>query len=166
MSFISAGKHDPNALSIADTKVASFIMGNLTKTLREDEQNIQINLSRNINPVGLKHASWKLLRENDNNSNVPEDIAQKLIDSLCEIDSAGNKVPADNLSDIERYGVGFRPRQTMFKKPKEARRVLQYILNEILADTKLNTLHPGWDSNLTSNTYIETINWFENYLHR
>jgi hypothetical protein len=161
VSFISAGKHDPNALSIADTKVASFIMGNLTKTLREDEQNIQINLSRNINPVGLKHASWKLLRENDNNSNVPEDIAQKLIDSLCEIDSAGNKVPADNLSDIERYGVGFRPRQTMFKKPKEARRVLQYILNEILADTKLNTLHPGWDSNLTTNTYVENINWFE-----
>jgi hypothetical protein len=161
VSFISAGVHERDAVSIANTNVASFVMGNLSKTLREDEQNIQINLSRNINPVGLKHASWKLLRENDNNSIVPEDIALKLIDSLCEIDAAGNKVPADNLSVIERYGVGFRPRQTMFKKPKQARRVLQYILNEILADTKLNTLYPGWDSTLTSNTYVETVNWFD-----
>ena len=161
VSYISAGVHDRDAVSIANTNVASFVMGNLTKTLREDEQNIQINLSRNINPVGLKHASWKLLRENDNNSTVPEDIALKLIDSLCEIDTAGNKVPADNLSEIERYGVAFRPRQTMFKKPKQARRVLQYILNEILADTKLNTLYPGWDSAITTNTYIETINWFD-----
>ena len=161
VSYISAGVHERDAVSIANTNVASFVMGNLTKTLREDEQNIQINLSRNINPVGLKHASWKLLRENDNNSTVPEDIALKLIDSLCEIDAAGNKVPADNLSEIERYGVAFRPRQTMFKKPKQARRVLQYILNEILADTKLNTLYPGWDSAITTNTYIETINWFD-----
>ena len=171
VSYISAGVHDRDAVSIANTNVASFVMGNLTKTLREDEQNIQINLSRNINPVGLKHASWKLLRENDNNSIVPEDIALKLIDSLCEIDSAGNKVPADNLSEIERYGVAFRPRQTMFKKPKQARRVLQYILNEILADTKLNTLYPGWDSllhvgehdhpTLSDHTYIETVNWYD-----
>ena len=161
ISFISAGKHDPTALSIADTNVASFVMGNLGKTLREDEQNIQINLSRNINPVGLKHTSWKLLRENDNNSAVPEDIALKLIDSLCEIDSTGNKVPANNLSEIERYGVAFRPRQTMFKKPSEARRALQYVLNEILADTKLNTLHPGWDSSILSNTYVEKVNWYD-----
>ena len=161
VSFISAGKHDPTALNIADTKVASFIMGNLGKTLREDEQNIQINLSRNINPVGLKHASWKLLREGDNNSAVPEDIALKLIDSLCEIDSTGNKVPADNLSEIEKYGVAFRPRQTMFKKPSEARRALQYVLNEILAGTKLNTLHPGWDSGILSNTYVENVNWYD-----
>lgn len=161
ISFISAGKHDPSALNIADTTVASFVMGNLGKTLREDEQNIQINLSRNINPVGLKHASWKLLRESDNNSVVPEDIALKLIDSLCEIDSTGNKVPANNLSEIERYGVAFRPRQTMFKKPSEARRALQYVLNEILADTKLNTLHPGWDTGILSNTYVEKVNWYD-----
>ena len=162
VSFISAGKHDPTALSIADTTVSSFVMGNLTKTLREDEQNIQINLSRNINPEGLKHSAWKLLRENDNNSAVPEDIAQKLIDSLCEIDSAGNVVPANNLSEIEKYGVSFRPRQTMFKKPREARRVLQYILNEILAETKLNTLYPKWDSAISTNTYIERVNWYAN----
>lgn len=49
VSYISAGVHERDAVSIANTNVASFVMGNLTKTLREDEQNIQINLSRNIN---------------------------------------------------------------------------------------------------------------------
>lgn len=153
VSFISAGTQ-------SSTNIASFVMGNLGKTLREDEQNIQINLSRNINPTGLKHAAWKLLREDDNNSTVPEDLALKLIDSLCEVDAAGNVVPAQNLSDIERYGVKFRPRQTMFKNAKEARRVLHYIVNELLADTKLSTMHPTWNVNLPSTTYIETVNWY------
>ena len=154
VSYISAG-------TSTSENIASFVMGNLTKTLREDEQNIQINLSRNLNPLGLKHAAWKLVRENDNNSVIPEDLSTKLIDSLCESDVIGNVVPGDNLSEIERYGVQFRPRQTMFKNPKQARRALQYVINEILADMKLNTLYPGWDSVLPTNNFVETINWYD-----
>ena len=138
----------------------SFVMSNLTKTLREDEQNIQINLSRNLNPIGKKHTAWKLTREADKDSDIPEDLIAKMIDSLCEADAVGNAVPAANLSDVERYGVRFRPRQTMFRYPAEARRVLHYVLNEILADIKLNTLYPGWDRSLTSTDYIETVNWY------
>jgi len=151
IGFISAGQE-------STTNAASFVMSNLTKTLREDEQNIQINLSRNLNPIGLKHSSWKLIREGNNA--LPEDLILKLIDSLTEVDSAGNVVPADNLSNVERYGVKFRPRQTMFKNAKEARRVLHYVVNEIFADTKLETLSPGWNDNLTSTEYIKTINWY------
>ena len=153
VSFISAGAQKSK-------NIASFIMSNLTKTLREDEQNIQINLSRNLNPIGLKHSAWKLLRENDNNSDIPDDLSLKLIDSITEVDSSGNIVPASNLSEVEKYGIQFRPRQTMFKKPKEARRVLHYIVNELLADTKLNTLKPNWQAAMPSSNYLETINWY------
>lgn len=154
IGFISSGESD-------STNLASMVMSNLSKTLREDEQNIQINLSRNLNPVGLKHVSWKLAREADNNSDIPEDLSSKMIDSLCELNAIGQVVPEANLSDVERYGVKFRPRQTMFKDPQEARRVLHYVLNEILADFKLNSLFPTWDDALPSNTYINTVNWYE-----
>jgi hypothetical protein len=138
----------------------SFVMSNLTKNLREDEQNIQINLSRNLNPIGKKHTAWKLVRESDRNSLIPEDLISKMVDSLCEVDAAGNSVPASNLSVVERYGIKFRPRQTMFRYPAEARRVLHYVLNEILADLKLNTLYPGWNRDIPSFNYIETVPWY------
>ena len=65
------------------------------------------------------------------------------------------------LSEVEAYGVQFRPRQSMFKDVKGARQVLQYTLNEILADLQLNTNYPNWDSTLPANrTYLETVNWF------
>lgn len=153
VGFISSGESD-------STNLASMIMSNLSKTLRDDDQNIQINLSRNLNPVGLKHVSWKLAREADKNSEIPEDLSAKMIDSLCELNIDGQEVPASNLSDVERYGVKFRPRQTMFKDPQEARRTLHYVLNEILADFKLNSLFPAWNDALPSTTYIKVVNWY------
>ena len=143
---------------VSDT---SFIVHNIGHLLREDEQNLQINLSRNLNPVGNKHTAWKLLRENDNNSIIPEDLSLKLIDSLCSEDSIGNAVPDPLLSEVEKLGVAFRPRQTMFKDVKEARRLAVNTLNDILADIQLYSGYPQWDLAVPSTrSYIENTNWF------
>ena len=139
----------------------AMVVSNIAPLLREDEQNLQINFSRNLNPVGQSHTAWKLLREDDNNSNIPDDLANKLIDSICGTDATGQTVPDPLLSSVEAYGIKFRPRQSMFKNVKEARQVLHYTLNEILADIQLNTNYPNWNSTLpASATYIETVNWF------
>ena len=140
---------------------SSMLISNLENIIREDEQILQINLSRNLNPLGLKHVAWKLLRENDIDSNIPEDLTAKLIDSLCEQDATGQKVPADNLSEVEKYGTAFRPRQTMFKDPAEARREMHYALNEILANIKIETLKPKWAQTLPSQDIALTSNWYE-----
>ena len=140
----------------------SVVLTNIAPLLREDEQNLQINFSRNLNPVGQKHTAWKLLREHDNNSYIPEDLSDKLIDSLAGVDALGQSVPDPLLSEVEACGIQFRPRQSMFKDLKGARQVLHYTLNEILADLKLNTNYPNWDSTLpTVRTYIESVNWYE-----
>ena len=140
---------------------SSFVLTNASSIIKEQDQNLQINLSRNLNPIGQKHDAWKLLREGDNNSVIPEDLGNKLIDSLCGVDADGKTVPDTLLSEVEKYGVAFRPRQTLFKDIKQARRELTYSLNEILADVKLNSEYVNWDNELpTSRTYIETINWF------
>jgi hypothetical protein len=139
----------------------AMVLSNIAPLLREDEQNLQINFSRNLNPVGQKHTAWKLLREDDNNSIIPEDLANKLIDSLAGVDALGQSVPDPLLSEVEAYGIKFRPRQSMFKDIKGARQVLHYTLNEILADLKLNTNYPNWDIDLpVARTYIDTVNWY------
>tara|TARA_R110001592_G_scaffold6330_5_gene34124 strand:- start:10550 stop:28219 length:17670 start_codon:yes stop_codon:yes gene_type:complete len=144
---------------ISDT---SFVLSNASSIIKEDEQNLQINLSKNLNPIGQKHNAWKLLREGDNNSIIPLDLGNKLIDSLCGVDASGKTVPDPLLSEVEKYGVAFRPRQTMFGNIKDARRELAYTLNGLLADVKLTSNFTNWDIDLpTTRTYIETVNWFE-----
>ena len=67
------------------------------------------NPSQKLKSLGLKkHNAWKLLREGDNNSTVPLDIGNKLIDSLCEANEIGEVVRGDNLSEAEKYGTKFR----------------------------------------------------------
>ena len=139
----------------------AMVLSNIAPLLREDEQNLQINFSRNLNPVGQKHTAWKLLREEDNNSNIPDDLSNKLIDSLAGSDALGQTVPDPLLSEVEAYGIKFRPRQSMFKDVKGARQVLHYTLNEILADLQLSTNYPDWDSTLpATKTYIDTVSWY------
>ena len=139
----------------------SFILTNASQIIKDEDNNLQINLSKNLNPIGQKHTAWKLLREGDNNSVIPDDISLKLIDSICGIDSSGKAVPDPLLSEVEKYGVSFRPRQTMFKDVKEARKELAYFINDKLAGMKLNSSFVNWDADLpTTRTYIENINWF------
>lgn len=155
---------DPRGMNlplISYVSNTSFVLQNISNLLREDEQILQINLSRDLNPAGQKHIAWKLLRENDNNSIIPEDLSLKLIDSLCGEDLVGNSVPDPLLSEVEKYGVSFRPRQTMFKDIKEARRLMVSLLNEYFADLKLASNFPGWDSNFVTKTYFEPANWYE-----
>ena len=45
---------------------------------------------------------------------LSNNLYKKLQDSFCGVDSFGNLVPDPTLSPAERYGVQFRPRQSMF----------------------------------------------------
>lgn len=138
----------------------SFTMNNIGQILDSDEDIIQINFSRDLNPDGLKHTSWLLSRKGDDVT-IPGDLSNKMIDSLCAVDAVGNPVPDPLLSEVEAYGEKFRPRQTMFKNVKEARRLMTYIINQNFLDLKMNTEFNNWDDNLPTNrTYIETVNWY------
>lgn len=140
----------------------SFVLSNIANVLREDDNIIQINFSRNLNPDGIKHTAWKLMRENDNNSVIPDYLTLKLIDSLAGENAVGQNVPDPTLSEVDRYGIQFRPRQTMFKNVKEARRTFAAALNNILVDMKLATNYRDWDLDLPSElTYFSRVNWYE-----
>ena len=139
----------------------SFVLHNISNVLK-DENVIQININRNSHADGIKHTAWKLVRENDNNSIIPEHISDKLIDSLCGENAIGQVVPDPTLSEVEKYGISFRPRQTLFRDLTAARRALRSVVNELLIDLKLETQYSTWDANLPSTlTYLERVNWYE-----
>lgn len=156
---------NPRGLGVSMISFVStdaFVLTNIGQVLRDDDNIVQINFSRNLNPEGIKHTAWKLMRENDNNSVVPDQLTLKLIDSLAGENAIGQPVPDPMLSTVEKYGIEFRPRQTMFRDVKEARRVFAYALNSILSDLRLKTNYPLWDLNLpASMTYFSRANWYE-----
>ena len=99
--------------------------------------NVVLNLQLdNINNQNIKHTEWHLL---DENSRVGPNIMleRKFIDSLLGRDRLGNSVPDLNLPVRQRYGVAFRPRQSMFKSRANALRNIIDYCNLIFAQNQI-----------------------------
>ena len=141
----------------------AVMFSNLSDVLRDSGNHVQINLARDLDPDGIKHTAWKLVREDDDNSTIPDNITIKLTDSLAGENLVGQVVPDPSLSSVMSYGTEFRPRQSMFVNVKEARRTMAYVLNEIFANLKLYTDFPSWNQNLPSVDtwqYIERVTYY------
>jgi hypothetical protein len=85
--------------------------------------------SYSANPV---HQEYQLLSL-DNPGSVPNfDLERKWIDSLIGFDTAGNRVPDENLSEKQKYGISFRPRQSLFVDRLSALEISLKRINQIL----------------------------------
>ena len=125
---------DPKAKGL---KFASVVANNAIMLTNMENSLVgrTINLSIDIDASGKetnKHTEWLLLQDG-NASSVPNTLlVRKTIDSLLGKDILGNSVPDPMLSDRLKYGVGFRPRQSMFKDRVGALRTLVEYSNSIL----------------------------------
>lgn len=114
-----------------------------------------------------KHAEWKLLSEIDKQSAIPSNIWNKFVDSMCGYtDAIDNSypdainvsgtyvlpVPDRRLNVSQRYGIEYRPRQTMFVDLAEARREFAYKVNLLLKDQLTITEY--------TNEFIIRVDWF------
>ena len=72
-----------------------------------------LNTIVNIPRINV-HVEYELIPQDRADGFLSDSLYRKLQDSLCGVDTFGNKVPDPNLSPAERYGVQFRPRQSMF----------------------------------------------------
>jgi hypothetical protein len=115
----------PSAVAFANVQ-PSLISDRITA-------NIAIDNGTNI----PKHTEWLLLNENSETSMPNALLEKKLIDSLLGRDSLGNAVPATNLTSRNRYGIGIRPQQTLFKNRLEALRNLISFANSVLAENRI-----------------------------
>ncbi len=130
---------DPKAKGL---KFASVVADNAIMLTNMESSLVgrTINLSIDIDSSGKetnKHTEWLLLQDG-NASSVPNTLlVRKTIDSLLGKDILGNSVPDPMLSDRQKYGVGFRPRQSMFKDRIGALRTLVEYSNSILATNNI-----------------------------
>ena len=60
------------------------------------------------------HNEYQLLTEGVADSVPPAKLERKWIDSLVGYDQSGNRIPDTDLPEKQRYGISFRPKQSMF----------------------------------------------------
>ena len=127
--------------------------------------NIQyVKSRRNLNEV---HTEYQLLAEGKAESVLAESLESKWLDSLIGFDLAGNQVPDPNLPAKQKYGIEFRPRQSMFINRASALRIVVDRVNAVLATkpfvellnfSRLNLVDPIPDAEL--NLYDQTVEQF------
>jgi hypothetical protein len=97
------------------------------------------------------HTQYSLIPQDRADGFLPDNLYLKFIDSLCGVNSTGAKVPDINLSPANRYGVQFRPRQSMFEDRFLALKnyfvrvnsvLAQYPITEIRSFALLNSREP------------------------
>jgi hypothetical protein len=97
------------------------------------------------------HTQYSLIPQDRADGFLPDNLYLKFIDSLCGVNSTGAKVPDINLSPANRYGVQFRPRQSMFADRFLALKnyfgrvnsvLAQYPITEIRSFALLNSREP------------------------
>lgn len=70
-------------------------------------------------------------------------------------------VPDPTLSESEKYGVMYRPRQGMFVKLQAARKIFVQAGNELLKYIPIRDLNPSWNINVPTDDYWAYTNWYE-----
>ena len=74
---------------------------------------LHIEYDRKANDANI-HTEYKLITQDRADSFLDDNLYRKLQDSFAGVNTNGAKVPDPLLSPPERYGVQFRPRQSMF----------------------------------------------------
>ena len=146
---------------VIDNKTMLF--NNVKGYLTDDNSVIQTNFSRKNTKYDNKHETYTLLGENAELTKIPQDLINKLIDSIAGEDKQGNAVPDKNLNKFEKYGIKIRPRQTMFMKVSEARRQMRSFINREVSKLILTSdNYKGWNDNIKTSNLYEIVDWVEN----
>ena len=144
-----------------------FIAYNLDSIIPGDTALINIQYVKTLRNLNQIHLEYQLLSEGNPNSIIPQSLETKWIDSLIGFDSAGNQVPDPNLSAKQKYGIEFRPRQSMFVDRSRALRIVIDRVNETLSSRpftefldfgRLNEIDPAPAAVL--NLYDQTVETF------
>jgi len=112
------------------------------------------------------HTQYSLIPQDRADGFLPDNLYLKFIDSLCGTNSTGAAVPDVTLSLANRYGVQFRPRQSMFADRFLALKnyfgrvnsvLAQYPITEIRSFALLNSREPeppagtgAWDKRVAN----------------
>ena len=98
---------------IAPIDASTIAIYNGLEYISASDTIIHIDYDREFNDDNI-HAEYELIAQDNPASFLSSNLYRKLQDSFCGVNSTGALVPDVTLSVAERYGVQFRPRQSMF----------------------------------------------------
>jgi len=107
---------------------------NFEKYLPSTSAVLNIKFNNSNKNINLIHHEYELLTEGQGDSVPTLQLEQKWIDSLIGYDQAGNKVPDPNLAPKQKYGILFRPRQSMFVNKSTALKIFVDDVNAVLRE--------------------------------
>jgi hypothetical protein len=154
------------------TGTNSFSLVNCEKYLESTNVVLSVEYWTNGNVNSNLHRQWKLLSTN-RNTTIPSEIEKKWIHSLVGKDDNDRVVPDVELPVKKKYGVEFRPRQSMFVNRVEAvkqfiERVNSVLVDKLIADdydlTDLNSFDPEpsaisglWDTKIDTELELRFV---------
>jgi hypothetical protein len=98
---------------VAPINASTIAIYNSGDYIEAQDTIIHIEFDRELTNDNV-HVEYELIPQDRADGFLSGNLYRKLQDSFCGVDSFGNLVPDPNLSIAERYGVQFRPRQSMF----------------------------------------------------
>ena len=150
---------------VAFVSASATAIYNATNLISAQDTVLSIEFDRQLTDDNV-HVQYDLLPQDRAEAFLPANLYQKFQDSFCGADPQGNLVPDPTLSPALRYGVQFRPRQSMFADRFLALQnylqyvnavLLQYPISEIRNFALLNSSDPepaagsgAWDKRVAN----------------
>lgn len=158
--------------------VNSLIINNVNSEIVNQTSALQINYKYTSDDMPV-HTEWYLIREGDSSSIIKDQHWNKMEDSIVgttaeiawdwsnpvpgflpTVDGFGYlMVPDPQLSDAEKIGTEYRPRQSWFSDIDTARKIFVRKVNTLLALISLDDTRPGWFKQLPS--YISNSDFYQ-----
>jgi len=155
---------DPASLGItylgfADTdKLIAF---NFTDIISEETALLNLQFYKEAVSQNRVHSEYQLLTEGVATSIPAPKIEQKWIDSLAGYDDVGNKVPDERLPAKQKYGIKFRPRQSMFVDRFRALKIAVERINTVLLQEPFANLVSFANLNLVDEIPSASLNLYD-----
>jgi hypothetical protein len=168
---VAAYIRDPITTGIAHLALIDsdkFIAYNFKSIISTDTVVMNIEYFKNSKQLNPIHNEYQLLVEGDPNSRPTTSLETKWLDSLIGVDSQGGAVPDPGLPAKQKYGLSFRPRQSMFVNRAPLLKIIvtkvnEFLLTEPWADVilveDLNLIDFAPDAAL--NLYDQTVDTYE-----
>lgn len=105
-----------------------FVTYNFESVMTSDTALLNIQYKNDFKSLNPIHREYQLLTEGVADSLPAQKLENKWIDSLLGYDISGNRVPDTSLPTKQKYGIAYRPRQSMFVDRQTAlKQVIQNI---------------------------------------
>jgi hypothetical protein len=126
---------------IAPLSSSALALYNCNSLLSGTDTILHVEFDRELNMDNV-HSEWQLIKTEDPNSFVDAGLYRKMLDSFTGENTVGSAVPDPLLSVADRYGIAFRPRQSMFVNRFTALENYLTRANRILATLPIVELRP------------------------